>query len=143
MGFAAAWSVGVTLLLAAGCSEQAEGERCSSAKNGDGDCDEGLTCVLSDQLQDGSIGDRCCAPDGAPIGDARCTRKTGTGSSTGGTGSGSGGGGGTSGSGTSGSSGTPASGGSSQGEGGADTEATGGSADTGSGGLSSSGAGGV
>lgn len=47
------------------------------AANGSADCDEGLVCVLRDT-------ERCCPPEGAEIGDARCNA-TSTPTNTGGT----------------------------------------------------------
>lgn len=85
------------LLSLPGCSEQAEGERCELAKNGNADCDSSLICVSANELRDGST-DRCCPADlvGA---DPRCDRKTGStgsgGTSGGGGGTGKGGAGGT------------------------------------------------
>jgi hypothetical protein len=71
----------VTALSAGGCSRQGEGERCDLAANGDDDCDEGLICVS----KVGNV-DRCCPPDGADIGDSRCSvANAPPGGSTGGT----------------------------------------------------------
>ena len=67
-GFVAA----LALLSAPGCSQQGEGERCDSAKNGDLDCDSGLSCVKKAQLLEG-ITDRCCPAEGSET-DKRCTR---------------------------------------------------------------------
>jgi hypothetical protein len=60
------------LLSAPGCSQQGEGERCDSAKNGDDDCDSGLTCVSANELLSPET-DRCCPADGQES-DSRCTR---------------------------------------------------------------------
>jgi hypothetical protein len=70
----------VAVLSAPGCSQQGEGERCDSAKNGDADCDSGLSCVKAKELLSQTT-DRCCPADGQEN-DARCTR--GVPSSTGG-----------------------------------------------------------
>lgn len=50
--------------VAAGCSRQAQGQRCDH-KNGDDDCDTaaGLVCTPGGQL--GSQSDICCPPTGA------------------------------------------------------------------------------
>jgi hypothetical protein len=64
----------LAVMTVPGCSQQGEGERCDSAKNGDEDCDSGLTCVRSNELSDG-ITDRCCPAEGSES-DKRCTRGT-------------------------------------------------------------------
>jgi len=66
-GFVAA----LAMLSAPGCSQQGQGERCDSAKNGDLDCDSGLTCTKKAQLLEG-ITDRCCPAEGSET-DKRCT----------------------------------------------------------------------
>jgi hypothetical protein len=80
----------VAVLSAPGCSQQGEGERCDNAKNGDLDCDGGLTCVRKGELLEG-ITDRCCPAAGTES-DKRCTRggpgNTSGGSSSGGSSSG-------------------------------------------------------
>jgi hypothetical protein len=69
-----------------GCSQQAEGERCDSAKAGDADCESGLTCVVQSNLAE-QITDRCC-PEAGTETDKRCTRGGSTTGSSGGSGSG-------------------------------------------------------
>lgn len=64
----------LAVLSAPGCSQQGEGERCDVAKNGDADCDDGLTCVMANDLHEG-ITDRCCPAEGTER-DTRCTRST-------------------------------------------------------------------
>jgi hypothetical protein len=64
----------IAVLTFPGCSQQGEGERCDSAKNGDQDCDSGLSCVRLSELSDG-VTDRCCPAEGSE-GDKRCTRGT-------------------------------------------------------------------
>jgi hypothetical protein len=68
----AAVSALVSLLAASmpGCSQQGEGERCDLAKNGNADCDSGLSCVPAQQLRIHAT-DRCCKPGGAST-DSRC-----------------------------------------------------------------------
>jgi hypothetical protein len=118
-----------------GCSQQGEGERCDSAKNGDADCDSGLSCVKEAELSD-HVTDRCCPAEGTES-DTRCTR--GTAVSMGGSG-GTGGGAPTSGAGgtaaagepsggTPGASGTPTSSDGGMTSGGAPAVADGGAAD--------------
>jgi hypothetical protein len=68
--FAAVFAVAVMSMP--GCSQQGEGERCDSAKNGNDDCDSGLVCVAARDLLDQAT-DRCCLPNNA-VDDARCTR---------------------------------------------------------------------
>ncbi len=60
------------LLSVPGCSLQGEGERCDRAKNGDDDCDSGLTCISAIKLLSQET-DRCCPADGQET-DSRCTR---------------------------------------------------------------------
>ncbi len=74
----------VALLSAPACSEQGEGERCDFAKNGDLDCDSGLTCVKRNELAE-NVTDRCC-PDANTETDSRCARGTPTTTTTGGSG---------------------------------------------------------
>jgi|GEM_PF-6126960 len=62
----------IAVLTVPGCAEQGEGERCDSTKNGDLDCDSGLTCVRKIELVDGTA-DRCCPAMGAES-DKRCIR---------------------------------------------------------------------
>jgi hypothetical protein len=81
--FFAFTSVLVSALLAPGCSQQGEGERCDNLRAGDSDCDSGLICVPKGQLLEG-ITDRCCKPDRS-YDDSRCAPNTGT-PSTGGKG---------------------------------------------------------
>jgi len=76
-------------LGAPGCSQQGEGERCDNGKNGDADCESGLTCVVKSQLLEG-ITDRCCPAAGTES-DKRCTRGTSQGSTGGSSNNGSGG----------------------------------------------------
>jgi hypothetical protein len=92
----------IAVMTVPGCSQQGEGERCDSAKNGDQDCDSGLTCIRSNELSDG-VTDRCCPAEGSES-DKRCTRGTpstasggssSAGSASGGAASASGGTGGT------------------------------------------------
>jgi hypothetical protein len=66
----------VAALSIPGCSQQGQGERCDSAKNGDADCDDGLTCVAKGDL-DGQTTDRCC-PAANTETDTRCRRLSGT-----------------------------------------------------------------
>jgi hypothetical protein len=73
----ASFVCGVTVLLAPGCSQQGEGERCDRVKTQNSDCDSGLVCVPARQLVDPSS-DRCCAPTAGDDTDPRCRRKTGT-----------------------------------------------------------------
>ena len=61
-------------LVAPGCSQQGEGERCDKDKNGDEDCDSGLTCTPKDSLLEG-ITDRCCPAAGTET-DKRCTPRS-------------------------------------------------------------------
>ena len=87
------------VLTVPGCSQQGEGERCDSAKNGDEDCDSALTCVRANELIEG-IADRCCPAEGTET-DRRCNRGVPTVSQpTAGTSSGGTSGGGTSSGGT-------------------------------------------
>jgi len=102
----------VVVLAVPACSQQGEGERCDYAKNGNEDCESGLTCVLKDSLLE-RVTDRCCPPEGTGN-SSRCRRRTGA-DDTGGTG----GTGGTDTGGTGGTGGTDA--------GGTDTGGTGGS----------------
>lgn len=62
----------IAVLTVPGCAQQGEGERCDSAKNGNEDCDSGLTCVRAGELSD-KITDRCCPAEGSES-DKRCTR---------------------------------------------------------------------
>ena len=64
----------IAVMSAPGCSQQGEGERCDSAKNGDADCDSGLACVKKGDLLE-NITDRCCPAEGTES-DTRCTRGT-------------------------------------------------------------------
>jgi hypothetical protein len=59
-------------VLVSGCSQQGEGERCSSAQTGNADCDSSLTCVPATQLRN-STTDRCCPAAGTET-DSRCAR---------------------------------------------------------------------
>lgn len=77
--FALLIATAVTFSMSVGCSKQNEGERCDRMKAGDSDCEDGLICTKV------AGEDRCCPPDGSPIGDSRCSR-TGTGSGSGGQG---------------------------------------------------------
>ena len=84
----------LAVMTVPGCSQQGEGERCDSAKNGDEDCDSGLTCVRSTELSDRAT-DRCCPAEGSES-DKRCTRgapptSSGGSGSTGGASAGTGG----------------------------------------------------
>jgi hypothetical protein len=90
----------LAVLSMPGCSQQGIGERCDRAKNGDDDCDSGLSCVAKSELLD-KVTDRCCPAVGSGKEDSRCTRATtgsssSAGSSSGGTGGTSSGTGGTS-----------------------------------------------
>lgn len=69
-----AFASAVAVVSASGCSQQGQGERCDFAKNGDGDCDSGLTCVKSGELAD-RVTDRCC-PAANTETDSRCARGT-------------------------------------------------------------------
>ncbi len=69
---------GFTALLAPGCSQQGEGERCDKAKTQNSDCDSGLVCVARNQLVDRST-DRCCPATPGDESDARCRRGSVTG----------------------------------------------------------------
>jgi hypothetical protein len=63
--------LGAVAAVSAGCSRQAEGERCDYEWAGDQDCDDGLICIPCGDLISRDV-DRCC-----PIGnstDARCAR---------------------------------------------------------------------
>lgn len=74
-------------LIAFGCSNQGEGERCSklAGNNGDDDCESGLHCVTVGSLE------LCCPTDRTPS-DPQCIESlTGTGGSSGAAGSGTGG----------------------------------------------------
>ena len=73
----------IAALTVPGCSQQGEGERCDSAKNGDQDCDSGLTCVRKGELLEG-ITDRCCPAEGSES-DKRCTRGVATSTGSAGT----------------------------------------------------------
>lgn len=88
-------TVSAVVAIAAGCSKQGEGERCSIAANNSEDCEDGLICTQANTLVDsgGTPVDRCCPPMGEQIGDTRCLPGTGA-PGTGGTG-GTGGSGGT------------------------------------------------
>jgi hypothetical protein len=89
------------VLIVPGCSQQGEGERCDSAKNGDEDCDSSLICVRSTDLVDRTT-DRCCPAALGAESDKRCIRGVASESEpTAGTSSGGTSGGGTSGGGTS------------------------------------------
>lgn len=61
-------------LIALGCSNQGEGERCSrlAGNNGDDDCEPGLHCVTVGQLE------LCCPTDRTPS-DPQCIEGLGTG----------------------------------------------------------------
>lgn len=100
MSFLALRQTAVALLISAltllaatpGCSQQAEGERCTE----DTDCDDGLVCIEAVRLLSGETS-RCCQEGMAPVGDDRCILKTpvatgGTGGSGGSGGSGNSGG---------------------------------------------------
>lgn len=88
----------LAVLSAPGCSQQGEGQRCDSSKNGDADCDDGLVCIKKNELTNG-LADICCHSDPANDTKSRCVRGgiVGTGgtggSSTGGSGGSSMGGG--------------------------------------------------
>jgi hypothetical protein len=62
----------IAVLTVPGCSQQGEGERCDSNKNGDEDCDSGLTCVSENLLLE-RTSDRCCPAEGTET-DRRCNR---------------------------------------------------------------------
>lgn len=49
--------------LSAGCTRQAEGERCDFEWAGDQDCESGLVCKACGELLDNTV-DRCCPADG-------------------------------------------------------------------------------
>src|SRR5688572_8177670 len=75
-------------LVAPGCSEQAQGERCDHDKNADLDCESGLECIPGNLLLAEDSTGRCCPEPGTET-DKRCTRKSGgTNPGTGGTSSG-------------------------------------------------------
>jgi hypothetical protein len=57
----------------AGCSRQAEGERCDLDAAGHTDCEEGLRCIACGQLRSGVV-DRCCPRNAGEETDARCQR---------------------------------------------------------------------
>jgi hypothetical protein len=78
----------VVVVSMPGCSQQGEGERCDQAANGDADCNDGLTCVASDNLLE-MTADRCCPAAGTET-DARCKLRS-TGPTNNGGSSGSGG----------------------------------------------------
>jgi hypothetical protein len=71
----------VVVLSMPGCSQQGQGERCDSAKTGNADCNDGLTCVPAHQLADGTT-DRCCPAENTES-DSRCLRGGSVGSSGG------------------------------------------------------------
>jgi len=79
----------MAVLSMPGCSQQGQGERCDSI-NGDTDCNDGLTCVLSSQLAVRGV-DRCCPAPNTET-DSRCQRLGGSGNvaGSGGTGGSSG-----------------------------------------------------
>lgn len=69
----------VTLALTAGwfalvaCSNQAEGDRCQTA-NGNDDCQDGLICLASTQVNTNyNSADRCCPVDRATATHPACT----------------------------------------------------------------------
>jgi hypothetical protein len=70
LAFAALASLAALALGAVGCSQQAEGERCSVA-NGSADCEAPLVCTKRDLLT-GSTVDRCCPADRAQATTAEC-----------------------------------------------------------------------
>lgn len=63
----------IAVLSAPGCSQQGEGQRCDSTKNGNADCDDGLVCIKKAALKEG-ITDLCCHEDAANDSASRCTR---------------------------------------------------------------------
>src|SRR5690606_28134215 len=56
-------SVLALAVLAGGCAEQAEGERCERS-NDDNDCEPGLVCTSLQGLTGDSEGSVCCPPRG-------------------------------------------------------------------------------
>src|SRR5262249_33655645 len=71
--FVAAFGLAIAALDAsAGCSLQAEGERCSTL-NGNDDCQTGLVCTPKSKL--GGNADICCPPTGSIL--ASCTPSVG------------------------------------------------------------------
>jgi hypothetical protein len=70
LAFAALATLAGLAVGAAGCSLQAEGERCSVA-NGSADCESPLVCTKRELLT-GSTVDRCCPADRAQATTAEC-----------------------------------------------------------------------
>jgi hypothetical protein len=60
--------------FSAGCTRQAEGERCDAEWAGDQDCESGLICKACGSLADVTV-DRCCPP-GDAYGVAECRPST-------------------------------------------------------------------
>jgi hypothetical protein len=63
---------GAVAAVSAGCTRQAEGERCDFEWAGDQDCAEGLVCKACGDLLTSNGADRCCPADGNST-DPRCT----------------------------------------------------------------------
>ena len=63
------------LVLATGCGEQAEGDRCDT-RNGNTDCESGLTCTPLERLGQGREGAICCPPPPANPSELICTPAT-------------------------------------------------------------------
>ena len=62
--------------LGVGCSDQGEGERCSTQNNND-DCTSGtLVCVTAASLGKSENFDRCCPPDPTQVTTSACTPTT-------------------------------------------------------------------
>ncbi len=64
---------GAVAAVSAGCTRQAEGERCDFEWAGDQDCADGLVCVACGNLLTSNGADRCCPPEGSET-DPRCAR---------------------------------------------------------------------
>ena len=63
---------GAVAAVSAGCTRQAEGERCDFEWAGDQDCADGLVCKPCGDLLTSNGADRCCPADGSST-DPRCT----------------------------------------------------------------------
>jgi hypothetical protein len=63
---------GAVAAVSAGCTRQAEGERCDFEWAQDQDCAEGLVCIPCGDLLSSNGADRCCPAAGNST-DPRCT----------------------------------------------------------------------
>ncbi len=59
-----------------GCSQQAEGERCSTL-NGNDDCSDGFECAPASDFQGQSNADLCCPPKGQSASSSLCQIRNG------------------------------------------------------------------